>query len=133
MQPRQVARSSAIVHSSRGAVSDTANHGAMSVDCADPRRDGFSAQSVDPPGVSTVAQQPYHYSLYSTTAVPLFSHNSRTTIHYQYRAHNTKEPSKDSSPEGKGSGPRESPGGHGARAVSADWSINGRDVRGSGP
>ncbi|KAL8598987.1 hypothetical protein ACOMHN_006796 [Nucella lapillus] len=26
----------------------------MSVDCADPRRDGFSAQSVDPPGVSTV-------------------------------------------------------------------------------
>ncbi|KAL8575864.1 hypothetical protein ACOMHN_014869 [Nucella lapillus] len=54
MQPRQVARSSAIVHSSRGAVSDTASHGAMSVDCADPRRDGFSAQSVDPPGVSTV-------------------------------------------------------------------------------
>ncbi|KAL8561225.1 hypothetical protein ACOMHN_024481 [Nucella lapillus] len=54
MQPRQVARSSAIVHSSRGAVSDTASHGAMSVDCADRRRDGFSAQSVDPPGVSTV-------------------------------------------------------------------------------
>ncbi|KAL8561395.1 hypothetical protein ACOMHN_063322 [Nucella lapillus] len=53
MQPRQVARSSAIVHSSRGAVSDTASHGAMSVDCADRRRDGFSAQSVDPPGVST--------------------------------------------------------------------------------
>ncbi|KAL8610385.1 hypothetical protein ACOMHN_041199 [Nucella lapillus] len=54
MQPRQVARSSAIVHSSRGAVSDTASHGAMSVDCADPRRDGFSAQIVDPPGVSTI-------------------------------------------------------------------------------
>ncbi|KAL8576482.1 hypothetical protein ACOMHN_049048 [Nucella lapillus] len=54
MQPRQVARSSAIGHSSRGAVSDTAGHGAMSVDCADPRLDGFSAQSVDPPGVSTV-------------------------------------------------------------------------------
>ncbi|KAL8615634.1 hypothetical protein ACOMHN_026624 [Nucella lapillus] len=54
MQPRQVARSSAIVHSSRGAVSDTESHGAMSVDCADPRRDGFSAQSMDPPGVSTV-------------------------------------------------------------------------------
>ncbi|KAL8591290.1 hypothetical protein ACOMHN_060592 [Nucella lapillus] len=54
MQPRQVARSSAIMHSSRGAVSDTASHVAMSVDCADPRLDGFSAQSVDPPGLSTV-------------------------------------------------------------------------------